>query len=164
MELARQAFHWYTRAVSIGAQACQCPTRSTRSIRSTRCDTLTHTKTHYYVIKTLLEKNGSPQIVFTAQERRIHTHRCAPKFHYPLAEGAHPVYNSSLENAQVAPSLPPRSPNSPQAAPSPPSPPISSGFSVLFCRLYFAATSGVWLIRSGAAGFFQKKLFLHSQL
>ena len=31
---------------------------------------------------------------------------------------------------------------------------------VLFCRLYLAATSGVCLIRSGAAGF-QKKL--HSQ-
>ena len=35
--------------------------------------------------------------------------------------------------------------------------PSSSGFSVLFCRLYFAATSDVCLIRSGAAGF-QKKL------
>jgi hypothetical protein len=34
-----------------------------------------------------------------------------------------------------------------------PSPPTSSGFSVLFCRLYFAATSGVCLIRSGAAVF-----------
>ena len=38
-----------------------------------------------------------------------------------------------------------------------PPPPTSSGFSVLFCRLYFAATSGVCLIRSGAA-VFQKKL------
>jgi hypothetical protein len=37
---------------------------------------------------------------------------------------------------------------------------VGSQFSVLFCRLYFAATSGVCLIRSGAAGF-QKKL--HSQ-
>jgi hypothetical protein len=33
-------------------------------------------------------------------------------------------------------------------------------YSVLFCRLYFAATSGVCLIRSGAAGFPKK---LHSQ-
>jgi hypothetical protein len=33
----------------------------------------------------------------------------------------------------------------------------SSGFSVLFCRLYFIATSGVCLIRSGTVGF-QKKL------
>jgi hypothetical protein len=32
--------------------------------------------------------------------------------------------------------------------------------SVLFCRLYFAATSGVCLIRSGAADFPKK---LHSQ-
>jgi len=31
------------------------------------------------------------------------------------------------------------------------------GFSVLFCRLYFIATSGVCLIRSGTVGF-QKKL------
>ena len=31
---------------------------------------------------------------------------------------------------------------------------------VLFCRLYLAATSGVCLIRSGAAGF-QKKLHSH---
>jgi len=36
-------------------------------------------------------------------------------------------------------------------------PPTSSGFSVLFCRLYFIATSGVCLIRSGTVGF-QKKL------
>ena len=34
-----------------------------------------------------------------------------------------------------------------------------SGFSVLFCRLYFAATSGVCLIRSGAAGFQKKPTF-----
>ena len=33
-----------------------------------------------------------------------------------------------------------------------------NGFSVLFCRLYFAATIGVCLIRSGAVGF-QKKLY-----
>ena len=35
--------------------------------------------------------------------------------------------------------------------------PASSGFSVLFCRLYFIATSGVCLFRSGTVGF-QKKL------
>ena len=43
-----------------------------------------------------------------------------------------------------------------QAASSPPPPPISSGFSVLFCRLYFAATSGVCLIRSGAPLVFKR--------
>ena len=48
----------------------------------------------------------------------------------------------------------------PPGCPAPP--PLSSGFTVLFCRLYFAATSGVCLIRSGAAGF-PKKLHLHSQ-
>ena len=36
-------------------------------------------------------------------------------------------------------------PTSPQATPSPSSPPTSSGFPVLFCRLYFTATSGVCL-------------------
>jgi len=53
-------------------------------------------------------------------------------------------------------------PPMPQAAPlvAPFSaPPISSGFSVLFCRLCFAATSGVCLIRSGAAGFSKEATF-----
>ena len=36
-------------------------------------------------------------------------------------------------------------PTSPQATPSPSSPPTSSGFPVLFCQLYFTATSGVCL-------------------
>ena len=49
-----------------------------------------------------------------------------------------------------------------QAASSPPPPPASSGFSVLFCRLYFIATSGVCLIRSGTVGF-QKKLQSHKK-
>jgi hypothetical protein len=40
---------------------------------------------------------------------------------------------------------------------------IAKKFSVLFCRLYFAATSGVCLIRSGAAGF-QKKLQSHKKV
>ena len=37
------------------------------------------------------------------------------------------------------------------------SPHLKSGFSVLFCRLYFAATSGVCLIRSGAPLVFSKE-------
>jgi len=36
-------------------------------------------------------------------------------------------------------------PTSPQATPSPSSPPTPSGFPVLFCQLYFTATSGVRL-------------------
>ena len=71
-----------------------------------------------------------------------------------------PPFPSSPPTPSPTPKSPPRPPNSPQAASSPPPPPISSGFSVLFCRLYFAATSGVCLIRSGAAGFPKK---LHAQ-
>ena len=67
------------------------------------------------------------------------------------------------KSPQVAPSTYPRPPTSPQAASSPPPPPISSGFSVLFCRLYFAATSGVCLIRSLRRRWFFKRNYIRKK-
>ena len=61
----------------------------------------------------------------------------------PWGSAKKKTHPSHLPNPQVAPSIPHLSP---QAAPSPSSPPISSGFSVLFCRLYFCATSGDWRV------------------
>ena len=71
------------------------------------------------------------------------------------------VYSDQSPRRLVArgttPAKPLHPPTPAQAASSPPPPPTSSGFSVLFCRLYFIATSGVCLFRSGTVGF-QKKL------
>jgi len=46
---------------------------------------------------------------------------------------------------------------------SPSSPHLEWVLCYLFCRLYFAATSGVCLIRSGAAGFQKKLLQSHKK-
>jgi hypothetical protein len=58
--------------------------------------------------------------------------------------------NPSLRQAPSIPQLPPSRPVAPF------SPHLKCGFSVLFCRLYFAATSGVCLIRSGAPLVFKR--------
>jgi hypothetical protein len=74
-----------------------------------------------------------------------------------------PLPPPSPSNPQVAPSIPQLPPSRP-VAPSPPkASPISSGFSVLFCRLYFAATSGVCLIRSLRRRWFFKRNYIRKK-
>jgi hypothetical protein len=101
--------------------------------------------------------------------RQLETHPSGSR-RGPSAPGEVPPLPPPLPPTYLPPPPTPKpqvAPSIPQLPPKPPRrpllPPISSGFSVLFCRLYFAATSNVCLIRSGAAGFSKETTFAKHQ-